>query len=97
MDRTLIDLGIFYETAGTVAAFTAGIVMIVGQQPTTQSVDKLALGRIEANFLGILVIFAIGFLWPLRSANSLRRSVIPSIVKKIRYDGDESPLICLHD
>ncbi len=60
--------------------------MLVGEQPTTENVEKLALGRIEANFLGILVIFGISFLWPRRSANALRHKLIPSTIKQIKYD-----------
>ncbi len=75
---------LFCQFAGTVAAFTAGIVLLSDQQPTTKSVNELALGRIEANFYGIVIIIAMGFVWPLRSANALKRKSIPSIAKKIR-------------
>lgn len=37
---------------GAVAAYTAGLVMVVAEQPQTVSFDLLAIGRIKANFLG---------------------------------------------
>lgn len=69
---------------GAVAAYTMGLVMIVAKQPQTTSAELLALGRIESNFLGCLVIVGICLVWPVRSSNHLRYSLLPGSLTKIR-------------